>query len=71
MDQTIRRIEKEMKGLEKADKKRDHLVEAGKEAMAHKKSPHKKEMAMKHKEHEPKKEAHKKEEHKKEHKHKK
>lgn len=33
MDKKIRKIEKEMKVLEKADKKRDKLVEKGKKAM--------------------------------------
>jgi hypothetical protein len=33
MDKQIRKIEKEMKALETADKKRDRLVTAGKKAL--------------------------------------
>lgn len=33
MDEKIKKIEKEMKTLEKEDKKRDKLVDAGKKAM--------------------------------------
>lgn len=38
MDKKIKKIEKEMKGLEKADKKRDKVCDYGKKEMAkHKK----------------------------------
>lgn len=37
IEHETKRVEKDLKSLEKADKKRDKIVEAGKKSMKHKK----------------------------------